>query len=347
MSKPLTYQDAGVNIDTGNELVKRIKPIVSRTKRPEVLAGIGGFGALFDLSSFSHYQAPVLVSGTDGVGTKLKLAIDTHRHDTIGIDLVAMCVNDIITCGAQPLFFLDYYATGQLSLPVAESVIRGIGQGCELAGCALIGGETAEMPGMYQAEDYDLAGFCVGIVDKANIIDGRNVQVGDQLLGLAANGPHANGYSLIRKIIADRQVDLQTPVAERPLIDHLLTPTPIYVAALASLQQSVPVKAIANITGGGLLENIPRVLPAHCQARLDSTKWPQLPVFDWLAEQGRLTAEEMHRTFNCGIGTVVCVSADRVDEALAVLQSQQIQAFHIGEIIDPIPDTPSVIIEPC
>ncbi|NKB46368.1 MAG: phosphoribosylformylglycinamidine cyclo-ligase [Legionellales bacterium] len=346
MSKPLTYQDAGVNIDAGNALVQRIKPIAQRTHGPQVLTGLGGFGALFSLSSLTDYQQPILVSSTDGVGTKLKLAIASNRHKTIGIDLVAMCVNDIITCGAQPLFFLDYYATSQLSLTIAESVIQGIGQGCEQAHCALIGGETAEMPDLYQAGDYDLAGFCVGMVDQPRIIDGRHVQAGDQLIGLASTGAHANGYSLIRKIITDRNIDWQTTlIDDQPLIDHLLTPTQIYVTALAQLQQALPIKALAHITGGGLLENIPRVLPTHCQAQLDTSSWPQPSLFHWLAEQGQIESKEMYRTFNCGIGMVVCVAADVLTQALTVLQDQSIRAFHIGEIVAQTDASPTVTID--
>ncbi len=296
-----SYRDAGVDIDAGDALVERIKPLVKRTQRPEVLAGIGGFGALVEIPA--GYRRPVLVAGTDGVGTKLRLAIETHRHDTIGIDLVAMCANDVIVQGAEPLFFLDYYATGKLDVEVAASVISGIAEGCAQAGAALVGGETAEMPGMYQGDDYDLAGFCVGVVERESIIDGSAVQAGDAAIGLSSSGPHSNGYSLIRKLIAVAGATASTQLAGTALYERLLTPTRIYVRAVLQLLRLRAVHAIAHITGGGLTDNIPRVLPAGLEVRLERTAWPRDPVFDWLAQTGNISDEEMYRTFNCRIGT--------------------------------------------
>ena len=311
----LSYKDAGVDIDAGNTLVERIKQVAKRTRRPEVLAGLGGFGALFSLPS--GYKEPVLVSGTDGVGTKLKLAMDLGIHDTIGIDLVAMCVNDLVVCGAEPLFFLDYYATGKLHVDTAAAVVTGIGQGCELAGCSLVGGETAEMPGMYEGEDYDLAGFCVGIVEKSGIIDGSAVHVGDALIGLASSGPHANGYSLIRKIIEVSGADPRTEMVDgKPLVEHA----------------HVPVHAISHITGGGLLENIPRVLPESAKAVIDIKSWQMPAIFDWLQRNGNVSATEMSRTFNCGVGMVICVPQDAVQTALDTLHIAGEEAFVMGEI---------------
>jgi len=331
MKTSLTYRDAGVNIDNGNLLVERIKPIVARTKRSEMLAGIGGFGSLFEIP-LERYKNPVLVSGTDGVGTKLKLAIALNKYDTIGIDLVAMCVNDIITLGAEPLFFLDYYATGELDVEVAAQVVTGIGKGCELSGAALVGGETAEMPGMYKHGDYDIAGFCVGIVDKAKIIDGNLVQAGDALIGIASSGPHSNGYSLIRKIV-DLQADvLKQDFNGRNLGDVLLEPTRIYVKSLLNLMQKVPVHALAHITGGGLLENIPRVLPDGLNAGIDTNSWSQPPIFKWLQQQGNVADKEMYRTFNCGVGMVVCVAQDNLAEALRCLEENGENAWCIGEV---------------
>jgi phosphoribosylformylglycinamidine cyclo-ligase len=333
MSKPhsYTYRDAGVDIDAGDALVERIKPLVRRTTRPEVLAGIGGFGAMVELP-LGRYRRPVLVSGTDGVGTKLRLAIETGRHDTIGIDLVAMCANDVVVQGAEPLFFLDYYATGHLNVDVAATVIDGIAEGCVQAGAALVGGETAEMPGMYQGEDYDLAGFCVGVVEKEAIIDGSRVAAGDAVIGLASSGPHSNGYSLIRKLIAVAGATAATQLAGGPLFDLLLRPTRIYVKSLLSLIAALPVHALAHITGGGLTDNIPRVLHAGLEVVLQCRSWPQQPVFDWLARAGAIEPAEMHRTFNCGIGMVVIVAGERAADALRLLQQAGEQAMVIGEV---------------
>ena len=327
----LSYRDAGVDIHAGNQLVERIKPIARATRRPGVLDGIGGFGALFEIPS-DRYQQPVLVSGTDGVGTKLKLAMDAGKHDTIGIDLVAMCVNDLIVAGAEPLYFLDYYATGKLSLDMAEAVISGIGEGCQQAGCALVGGETAEMPGMYADDDYDLAGFCVGVVEKSKIIDGSRVASGDVLIGLAASGPHSNGYSLIRKIIEVSGADLSQAFNGRTLGETLLEPTRIYVKALLALLMQVDVHALAHITGGGLLENLPRVMPAGTRAVIDSGSWQRPAVFDWLQEQGNIAIDEMYRTFNCGVGMVLCVNPGDVEQTLAILAEQGENASIIGSI---------------
>ena len=329
-SPGLTYRDAGVDIDAGDELVERIKPIVRRTQRPEVLAGVGGFGALVGLPQ--KYREPVLVSGTDGVGTKLRLAIDTGRHDRIGIDLVAMCVNDVAVQGAEPLFFLDYYATGKLSVDVAAAVIAGIAEGCLQAGCALVGGETAEMPGMYHGDDYDLAGFCVGVVEKDAIIDGSRVQAGDAVLGLSSSGPHSNGYSLIRRLLGVAGADERTQLAGQPLYDRLLAPTRIYVKPLLALAKGLPVHGLAHITGGGLTDNIPRVLPEGLQVRLSRSTWPRDPVFDWLQQVGNISDAELHRTFNCGIGMVVIVAAVQADVALAQLRAAGEHAQLIGTV---------------
>ncbi len=328
--KPMTYRDAGVDIDAGNTLVERIKPLVRATRRPEVMAGLGGFGGLFALPP-GRYREPVLVSGTDGVGTKLKLAQMTGCHDTIGIDLVAMCVNDVLVTGAEPLFFLDYFACGKLDVAVAEAVIAGIADGCRQAGAALIGGETAEMPDMYSDGDYDLAGFCVGAVEKSELIDGSTIQAGDALLGIASSGPHSNGYSLIRKVLeiaTDREIDGQ-PAAER-----LLAPTTIYVRSVLALRAAVRIKGLAHITGGGLTENIPRVLPESVHAEIDLDSWQQGPVFDWLATHGNIAAGEMRRTFNCGVGMVVVVDADKADEAVRVLAANGESAWHLGRIAE-------------
>jgi phosphoribosylformylglycinamidine cyclo-ligase len=326
----ISYRDSGVDIDAGDALVERIKPFVRRTHRPEVLAGIGGFGALVEIPA--GYRRPVLVAGTDGVGTKLRLAIETGRHDTIGIDLVAMCANDVVVQGAEPLFFLDYYATGHLNVDVAATVIDGIAEGCVQAGAALVGGETAEMPGMYQGEDYDLAGFCVGVVEKEAIIDGSRVAVGDAVIGLASSGPHSNGYSLIRRLIAVAGATAATQLAGRPLIDLLLSPTRIYVKSLLGLIAALPVHALAHITGGGLTDNIPRVLHAGLEVVLQGRSWPQQPVFEWLARAGAIEPAEMHRTFNCGIGMVVIVAGERAADALRLLQQAGEQAMLIGEV---------------
>ncbi len=333
MSKPdsLTYRDSGVNIDTGNELIERIKPAVKKTNRSGVVSGLGGFGGLFELP-WSDYKQPVLVSGTDGVGTKLKLAIETNKHDTIGIDLVAMCVNDIIVTGAEPLFFLDYYATGKLELEVAQAVIEGIAEGCLQAGAALIGGETAEMPGMYSEDDYDLAGFSVGLVEKSRIISPEQVKAGDVLLGLASSGPHSNGYSLIRKIIEHAGADLGQALADTTLGDALLAPTRIYVKSLLALIADVDIHALAHITGGGLTENLPRVLPEYTQANIDLESWPQPEIFNWLQENGNVQEAEMLRTFNCGIGMVICLAEQDVKTAISRLESLGEQVFKIGRI---------------
>ncbi|RDE22744.1 phosphoribosylformylglycinamidine cyclo-ligase [Motiliproteus coralliicola] len=329
-NESISYKDAGVDIDAGNALVERIKGVAKRTRRPEVMAGLGGFGALCELPA--GYKQPVLVSGTDGVGTKLRLAMDLNKHDKIGIDLVAMCVNDLVVAGAEPLFFLDYYATGKLNVDIAADVVTGIGEGCELSGCALVGGETAEMPGMYEGEDYDLAGFCVGVVEKDEIIDGSKVSVGDTLIGLTASGPHSNGYSLIRKIIEVRGADINAPFGEGTLGDALLAPTRIYVKPLLKLIRESQVNALSHITGGGLLENIPRVLPESAKAVIDVNSWQRPEIFNWLQQQGNVEEREMYRTLNCGIGMVIAVPADKTDEALALLKAEGEDAIIIGSI---------------
>jgi phosphoribosylformylglycinamidine cyclo-ligase len=326
----LSYKDAGVDIDAGNALVGHIKGIARRTTRPEVMGGIGGFGALCRIPA--KYRRPVLVSGTDGVGTKLRLAMQLGIHDTIGIDLVAMCVNDLVVAGAEPLFFLDYYATGRLDLATATAVIRGIGAGCEQAGCALVGGETAEMPGMYEGDDYDLAGFCVGVVEEDQIIDGRRVQPGDVLLGLASSGAHSNGYSLVRKILQLSGADPGQAFDGRTLGEALLAPTRIYVKPLLALIGACEVRALAHITGGGLLENVPRVLPEGCRAVIDAASWREPELFRWLARSGNVARREMYRTFNCGVGMVVCVPEHAVARALDVLHAHGEQAWRLGHI---------------
>ncbi len=327
----LSYKDAGVDIDAGNALVERIKDVALRTRRPEVMAGLGGFGALCKIPA--GYREPVLVSGTDGVGTKLRLAIDQGELGGVGIDLVAMCVNDLVVSGAEPLFFLDYYATGKLDVEAAATVVDGIGRGCELAGCALVGGETAEMPGMYAGKDFDLAGFCVGVVEADQIIDGSRVSVGDALIGLNSSGPHSNGFSLIRKIL-----EVTGTRAEEVSLDGgtlaaaLLAPTRIYVKALLKLIASCPVHAVAHITGGGLLENLPRVLPPQTRAVLNASSWVLPPVFAWLQQAGNIHITEMHRTFNCGIGMVICVPAAEAERAMALLTAAGESARLIGSI---------------
>lgn len=333
-TKPsLSYKDAGVDIDAGNALVDRIKHVAKRTSRPEVMGGLGGFGALCELPK--NYKEPVLVSGTDGVGTKLRLAMDLGKHDTIGIDLVAMCVNDLIVAGAEPLLFLDYYATGKLNVDIAADVVEGIGAGCEQAGCALVGGETAEMPGMYEGDDYDLAGFCVGVVEKANILDGSNVSDGDVLLGLASSGPHSNGYSLIRKILEVSGAPLDTAIDGKPLSEALMAPTRIYVKPLLSLMRETdtPVHALSHITGGGLLENLPRVLPEHLAAHIDIASWQRPEVFNWLKTHGNVDETEMHRVLNCGIGMVIVVPSAHADKARAHLQAQGETVYTLGNIV--------------
>ncbi|ALP52505.1 hypothetical protein Tel_04715 [Candidatus Tenderia electrophaga] len=329
-STSLSYRDAGVDIEAGNDLVEVIKPVAARTRRPGVLTGLGGFGALFEIPA--HYKQPVLVSGTDGVGTKLKLAMDMGKHDSIGIDLVAMCANDLVVQGAEPLFFLDYYATGKLSIETAAAVVKGIGAGCEQAGCALIGGETAEMPGMYSGEDYDLAGFCVGVVEKDKIIDGSKVKAGDVILGLASSGPHSNGYSLIRKIIEVSGAQLNDSFGKGTLGETLLTPTRLYIKPLLALFGKVEVHALAHITGGGLLENLPRVMPAGTRAVISTSAWQRPAIFDWLQQQGNVAETEMHRTFNCGIGMAVIVAAEDANAALACLREQGETVWQIGTI---------------
>ncbi len=327
----LSYRDAGVDIEAGNALVDRIKPHAAKTRRPGVMAGLGGFGSLFELP-VDKYKHPVLVSGTDGVGTKLRLAIESGIHNTIGIDLVAMCVNDIAVLGAEPLFFLDYYATGKLDVDIAESVVSGIAEGCLQAGAALVGGETAEMPSMYEDGDYDLAGFCVGVVEKEAVIDGSKVATGDKLIGLAASGPHSNGYSLIRKILERSKQSLSDDFDGATLGEKLLAPTKIYVKSLLQLNEKVDIHALSHITGGGLLENIPRVLPEGVKAVIDADSWQRPAVFDWLQENGNVTNKEMYRTFNNGIGMVIVVAENDVSEALAVLNSAGEQASLIGHI---------------
>jgi phosphoribosylformylglycinamidine cyclo-ligase len=331
---PLTYRDAGVDIDAGDELVEAIKPIAASTNRPGVLAGIGGFGAMFQIPP-GTYKDPVLVAGTDGVGTKLKLAIDLDRHDTIGIDLVAMCANDVVVQGAEPLFFLDYFATGKLDNSIAKQVIAGIGEGCRQAGAALIGGETAEMPGMYHAKDYDLAGFCVGVVERSRIIDGSKVGPQDVVIGLAASGPHSNGYSLVRKVLSvsgavlDRPFDPRTPAT---LGEALLAPTRIYVKSLLALMRALPVHACAHITGGGIPGNLPRVLPPDTRAVIDPRTWTRAPIFDWLQKHGDIEVAEMYRTFNCGLGMLVVVGGDDVDRALKLLRDAGETAMPVGHV---------------
>ncbi len=327
-----TYRDAGVDIEAGDALVDRIKPAVKRSMRREVLGGIGGFGALVEVP-LDRYRRPVMVSGTDGVGTKLRLAIETGRHDTIGIDLVAMCANDVVVQGAEPIFFLDYYATGRLRVDRAERVIKGIVEGCLLAGCALVGGETAEMPGMYADEDYDLAGFCVGLVEKDAVIDGTRTRAGDAIIGLASSGPHSNGYSLIRRVLHSSGAGPGTQLDGRPLYDRLLEPTRIYVkSVLELLRQSVPLHGIAHITGGGPTGNIPRTLPQGLEAVIDARLWPRQEVFDWLQRLGNVARDEMHRTFNCGLGMTLTVPAGAADRAVSLLRSCGETASVIGAV---------------
>ncbi|GGE79666.1 phosphoribosylformylglycinamidine cyclo-ligase [Shewanella carassii] len=327
---PLSYKDAGVDIDAGNALVNNIKSVVKRTHRPEVMGNLGGFGALCELPT--KYKHPVLVSGTDGVGTKLRLAIDFKKHDTVGIDLVAMCVNDLLVQGAEPLFFLDYYATGKLDVNVATDVVTGIGEGCFQSGCALIGGETAEMPGMYEGADYDLAGFCVGVVEKEAIIDGSKVQAGDALIALGSSGPHSNGYSLIRKVLEVSQADPQQDLDGKPLIDHLLEPTRIYVKPLLELLEKHPVHAMVHITGGGFWENIPRVLPEGAKAVIQGESWQWPSVFNWLKQAGNITEHEMYRTFNCGVGMIVALPQAEAAAAIELLNAKGENAWQIGTI---------------
>lgn len=330
ISKPLSYRQAGVDIDAGDALVEAIKPFAKRTLRPEVLAGIGGFGAMFEVAK--RYREPVLVAGTDGVGTKLKLAFELDRHDSVGIDLVAMSVNDILVQGAEPMFFLDYFACGRLDVPTATAVISGIARGCELAGCALIGGETAEMPGMYPEGEYDLAGFAVGVVEKSRIIDGKTIVPGDVLLGLASSGAHSNGYSLIRRILDRARPDMAADFHGRPLAQALLEPTRIYVKPLLALMQEVPVKGMSHITGGGLTENVPRALPKGCDAVIRKSAWPQPPLFSWLQREGCVEDAEMLRVFNCGVGLVLVVAPDVADRTTAMLAAAGETVFRIGSV---------------
>ncbi|RLA12727.1 MAG: phosphoribosylformylglycinamidine cyclo-ligase [Gammaproteobacteria bacterium] len=338
----LNYRDAGVDIDAGNELVERIKPAIKATHRQGCVGSIGGFGGLFELP-LDRYRNPLLVSGTDGVGTKLKLAIEIEKYDSIGIDLVAMCANDIAVLGAEALFFLDYYATGQLSIEVAEQVIGGIAEGCQQAGCALIGGETAEMPGLYAPGDFDLAGFCVGIVEKEAVINGEKVKAGNKLIALASSGPHSNGYSLIRKIIEVSNADLSQDCAGQTLAEALIEPTRIYVKSLLALTAKIPVLAMAHITGGGLLENIPRVMPPQCAARIDRSSWSMPTVFEWLQTNGKLEATEMYRTFNCGVGMVLVIDAADETECLRQLELLGEKCWAIGEVAEQ-GNGPSIVI---
>ncbi len=322
----LTYKDSGVDITKGNQLIEKIKPIAKSTLRPGVLAGLGGFGAMFEIP-LDKYKNPVLISGTDGVGTKLMVAEMLNQHDTIGIDLVAMCVNDLIVQGAEPLFFLDYYATGSLNPEIAISVISGIGEGCRQSGCSLIGGETAEMPGMYKGEEYDLAGFCVGIVEKDNIIDGSKVSLGNHIIALGSSGPHSNGYSLIRKVLEKTK-----PTSSQ--LQSLIEPTKIYVKSILSLVENLAVHAISHITGGGLLENIPRVMPDHLAAKLDTSSWELPEIFQWLQAEGNIATSEMHRVLNCGVGMVVIVPKESSSEAIKLLNSNGEKAWIIGEVVE-------------
>ncbi len=328
----LTYRDAGVDIDAGNELVQRIKPHVEKTRRPEVMASIGGFGGLFAFP-VDRYKEPVLVSGTDGVGTKLKLALDMNVHDTIGYDLVGMCVNDVLVCGAEPLFFLDYYATGHLDVDVAEAVVAGIARACKDCGAALVGGETAELPGMYSGGDYDLAGFCVGAVERSEMITGETVATGDALIGIGSSGCHSNGYSLARKVVETSGASLDTPLGETTLGLALLAPTRLYVKPVLELMKKVPIKAMAHITGGGLPENLPRVLPKGIGARIDGKSWTRPEIFAWLQEQGNIEDREMYRTFNCGLGMVLVVDAGKAEQCIAELIGLGEKAWLIGETV--------------
>lgn len=336
--KSLSYRDAGVDIDAGDALVQRIKSIAKSTARSEVVGGLGGFGALCRIPK--GYDSPLLVSGTDGVGTKLKLALQLNQHDGIGIDLVAMCVNDLLVCGAEPLFFLDYYATGKLDVDTAVSVVAGIGEGCQQAGCALIGGETAEMPGMYQDEDYDLAGFCVGVVEESEIITGQNVAEGDVLIGIASSGVHSNGYSLVRKVLEVNDIDVadnEISIGGLSLAEALLKPTKIYVKSIRELQKALgnhQIHAMAHITGGGLTENLPRVLPDHLAAKIDSKSWDFPELFSWLQSKGNIELSEMYRTFNCGVGYVVVVSAKDADKAIDILTQAGENAWQIGVMVE-------------
>jgi len=338
----LSYKDAGVDIDAGNALVENIKGAVKRTTRPEVMGGLGGFGSVCQLPT--GYKEPVLVAGTDGVGTKLRLAIDLAKHDTVGIDLVAMCVNDLIVQGAEPLFFLDYYATAKLDVDIASSVVGGIAEGCIQANCSLVGGETAEMPGMYHKEDYDIAGFCVGVAEKSRLIDGSKVAAGDQLIALGASGPHSNGFSLIRKVLEVNNTDTTKELLDgKPISEHLLEPTKIYVKSVLALLKDIDAHALSHITGGGFWENIPRVLPATAQAIINDESWQWPSIFNWLQEKGNITTYEMYRTFNCGVGMIIVVPADKVAQSIEVLTAHGEKAWHIGAIADKADDAEQVI----
>jgi len=326
----ISYRDAGVDIEAGDALVEQIKPFAKRTMRPEVLGGIGGFGSLFAVPQ--KFKEPILVSGTDGVGTKLKLAFELNKHDTVGIDLVAMSVNDILVQGAEPLFFLDYFACGKLEVGVAAQVIKGIAEGCEQSGCALVGGETAEMPGMYPAGEYDLAGFAVGCVDKANLINGTTIAAGDVVLGLASSGAHSNGYSLIRKLIEKSGIDFESDFHGRKFKDVVMAPTRIYVKSLLKLIEAMPVKGMAHITGGGITENIPRVLPEGLTAEIQASGWELPPLFQWLQAQGNIVPSEMYKTFNCGIGMAIVMAKENAAAAKALLEASGETVFEIGHI---------------
>jgi len=329
---PLTYRDAGVDIDAGASLVERIKPAVRKTMRPEVLGGLGGFGASVRVP-LERFREPVMVSGTDGVGTKLKLAQTLGRHDTIGIDLVGMCVNDVLVQGAEPIFFLDYFATGKLDVDVAAAVVNGIARGCELSGCALVGGETAEMPDMYAPGDYDLAGFCVGLVERSKMLDGCLVQAGQRIVGIGSSGPHSNGYSLIRRVVARAEVDLNLLVSGVPLGDLLMAPTRLYAKPILSMLPYLPIAAMAHITGGGITENIIRVVPEGLGLQIDTRVWPEPPVFAWLKKAGNIAQSEMWRTFNCGIGFVLILPEAQVADAISRLRQMDLPAWDIGEVV--------------
>jgi phosphoribosylformylglycinamidine cyclo-ligase len=340
---PLTYLDAGVDIDAGDALVEKIKPLAQRTMRPEVLGGIGGFGALVEVSK--KYKNPVMVAGTDGVGTKLKLAFRLKKHDTIGIDLVAMSVNDILVSGAEPIFFLDYFACSKLDVGVAASVVQGIAAGCEQANCSLIGGETAEMPGMYDPNEYDLAGFAVGLVEKNRIFDGKSIVPGDAVIGLASSGPHSNGYTLIRKVIAVSSADLFEKFDEtRTIGQALLEPTRIYVKPVLEVLGKIAVKGLAHITGGGLTENIPRMLPADTCARIEQSKWRRPTIFDWLQKHGNIEGAEMHRTFNCGVGMALVVAKEDAEKAVGLFASLGVEAYEIGQIVERTAGEPQTVV---
>ncbi len=338
--KIISYKDAGVDIIAGDQLVEKIKPFAKKTMRNGVLAGLGGFGSMFEIPK--NYKNPILVSGTDGVGTKLKLAFETNNHKTIGQDLVAMCVNDILVQGAEPLFFLDYYACGKLSVSQATDVIKGIADGCQIAGCALVGGETAEMPGMYNEGEYDIAGFSVGIVEKQNIIDGSKVKSGDTVIGLPSSGPHSNGYSLIRRLLKETKTNLNDSFDDKTFADVLLAPTKIYVKPLLNLIAKLEVKALAHITGGGLTENIPRVLPPHLAVEINLSSWQKPDIFSWLQTAGNLTDQEMFKTFNCGIGMILILSQENKAQAFEILKLMDQESIELGMVTQREKDDPQV-----